>query len=266
MSKRNAPNDSLGRRETSQQNGVGRWAYDPKLLPADQHDLRADELAYLGMFDKAYWVRRCSNPADPVGRWSCKLRPCPSCAVRAARSLARVVLSIALTMNCRTPVIFSLRSRGRNDLRDSMRLLRKLFRTACRWNGFNGVRIVGAIEPKLTEAGNAWCPHIHAMVDVDHGALLAVQDQVKSRWNRMTAGRGTFTIGDPHRGDRAYVAGWAHYILKAESWCPAPGSMSPDALGGFLKAVKGLQRIVEANTGRRGRRRTTAAQEVARAA
>jgi hypothetical protein len=252
------PNSSARREETFKQNQGNRftdaeWGLAQKLSLQlqDPHDARAWEFTYLQQFDKAFWVERCSNSMDPLGGRTCKLRLCPTCAVRASRHLAGRIHDVARQLHAPLAIIMSLRSLHLGDLRSTLRDLRQLLARVHRWKGLGGLRGVGAVEPKLTADGRAWNAHAHLLVETKS---LNIQP-LAERYRGLTNGLGTLTLAVPRPDLCQSIPSIAVYFAKPESWCPVPGSMHPLLFGIFADGVKGAQRLVEWNVGRRGRRK-----------
>ncbi|MBL8922820.1 MAG: hypothetical protein JNJ54_28485 [Myxococcaceae bacterium] len=217
----------------------------------DPQDARAWEFSYLNQFDRAHWVTRCSNSMDTLGGRTCKMRQCPACSLRASRDLAHRIQTVARRMEHRLSLIISLRSTGLWDLRETLRSLRSFVTVVHRWKGLAGLTAVGAIEPKLTAAKRAWVPHAHVVVD----AKALVVGPLADRYHDLTNGLGTLMLAAPRPDLFESIPMIATYFSKPESWCPFPGSMHPQMFGIFADAVKGVQRLVEWNGGRRGRRK-----------
>lgn len=252
-----APNSSVRREERFKQSVPERdtdgWGTEVQtaLQLQDPQDARAWEFSYLSQFDRAHLVTRCSNSMDSLGGRTCKMRQCPACSLRASRDLAHRIQTVARRMGHRLSLIISLRSISLWDLRSALRSLRSLVTAVHRWKGLAGLTAVGAIEPKLTADRKAWAPHVHLIVD----AQALVVGPLADRYRDLTNGLGTLKLAVPRPELFESIPVIATYFSKPESWCPPPGSMHPEMFGIFADAVKGVQRLVEWNGGRRGRRK-----------
>lgn len=263
-----APNSSARREERFKQSVAvmdpDAWGAEMQtaLQLQDPQDARAWEFSYLNQFDRAHLVTRCSNSMDSLGGRTCKMRQCPACSLRASRELAHRIQTVARRMGHRLSLIISLRSLYLWDLRETLRSLRSLVTAVHRWNGLSGLTAVGAIEPKLSADKRAWVPHAHVVID----AKALEVGPLAERYHDRTNGLGTLKLALPQPDLFESIPMIATYFSKPESWCPPPGSMHPQMFGIFADAVKGAQRLVEWNAGRRGRRKRQHGEVEARAA
>lgn len=208
----------------------------------DEHEARAQELDLLGFRKHAERIRRCSNPATPWAKQTCKQRCCPTCGPALARKHTRRVRARIGEMGRPRLYLMTLCTKGMFDLPETVASFRRLLVRLRRQRCFRGVMAgVGAMEFAITGDGTRWLVHAHLVLDV-----AACDDPVVDRaWRKLTNGRGTFSI-HPERPDvRADHDGLDHYITKPDTWCPPPGSMHPKRLEILRAAIHGRRIPVE---------------------
>jgi len=126
-------------------------------------------------------------------------------------------------------VLATLPTRGLWDLRNAFADWKACLQRLRRRKVFKDVKSgCGALEAKLAEDGERWSLHAHLVLDIpwERFDLHALQ----RAWNKLTRGRGTFSIDHKPIVNREWTVGLARYITKADWISPEPGAVNPHLL------------------------------------
>ncbi len=230
----------------------------------DRHEARALELESLNRHDQARRVRRCGVLYWPSGKWTCKLRHCPSCGPRKALSQSFKHCKRFSEMSNPILALYSVSSVRMTDLRATIAVLKKCEkkirnRVVMTRPGNPEGSVVkaasGSIEVALAANPRRWNVHLHSVLDargldveeVRRQWIALVHDCVlldePTSWGASESDRrtGSFGVQPLIKDQRALSV----YISKAKTWCPDPGNLPLWKLEILLAATRGQRLVIE---------------------
>ena len=212
---------------------------------------RAFELYQLGYDRDALAICKCGVSKYVRDRYVRKLfcnhRLCPVCSELKWKRYSSQILFALHKMKSPHVYIFSVRSKGFKDLKQTVDVLRK---SLSRLKGLKHFKedvrsAAGAVETELAQHRKGWLVHCHLILDVDELDL----EYIKKKWKQYTNGKGYFKPHEHCEVEEPYILNLAEYISKPDTRCPAPNILSLDELRALYHGFKGRRVPIVWGTG-----------------